>query len=76
MSSLVCLNMKNKTPRMFSRCKLKPTTSANSEAMICEYLYLGEIPNMTGHCAVIDDTGHVEVGYHVDDFREMTDEEI
>ncbi len=66
--------MKNKTPRTFSRCRL--TKDVFGFDSIREFLYLGEIPNMTGHCAVIDSTGRVEVGYHVEDFRELTDNEV
>lgn len=39
-------------------------------------LYLGEIHNMPGHCAVVDPkTGKVHIGYHCDLFNEMTDSE-
>lgn len=62
--------------RMFSRCRLKEQSDDILVLSKREYLYLGEIPNMTGYCAVIDDTGHVEVGYHVGDFRELTDKEV
>lgn len=40
------------------------------------FLYLGEIPNMLGHCAVVGhNTGRVYSGFHIDDFREFTEEE-
>jgi len=41
------------------------------------YLYLGAIPNMGGHCSIINiSTGEVFVSYHIDDIRELTDQEI
>ena len=40
------------------------------------YIYFGEIPNMMGHCVVMDhSTGEVTSGYHTDLFSELTDEE-
>lgn len=39
-------------------------------------LFLGEIPNMPGHCAVVNRDGQVLWGYHLEDFRHPTDEEI
>lgn len=40
-------------------------------------VYMGEIPNMTGHVVVVGNvTGKIFSGYHVDLFRELTDEEV
>ena len=47
------------------------------------YLFLGEIPNMPGgHCVVLEYSHAVQntlnalyVGYHTDNFRELTEEE-
>lgn len=40
-------------------------------------LFLGEIPNMKGHCVVVDNkTGQLYSGYHTEDFRELTEEEV
>ena len=40
-------------------------------------LYLGEIDNMPGHCAVVDiDTGKVYAGYHSDIFIEIPEDEL
>ncbi len=36
------------------------------------YLFLGEIVNMPGHCAVVDNDGIVKVGFHTEDFIELT----
>lgn len=36
------------------------------------YIFLGEIPNMGGHCIVVEkDTGKFHVGYHTELFKEM-----
>jgi len=41
------------------------------------YIFLGEIPNMCGHCVVMNvSDGTIDVGYHTGDFRELTDEEV
>ncbi|MFA5103541.1 MAG: hypothetical protein WC525_10380 [Candidatus Thermoplasmatota archaeon] len=40
------------------------------------FLYLGDIPNMPGHCAVVDREGKVRWGVHPEDFREATEEEV
>lgn len=40
------------------------------------YIFLGEIPNMRGHCIVINyRTGEVLSGYHTDNFIEMSEDE-
>lgn len=39
------------------------------------YLYLGEIPNMPGHCVVVEpNTNKFHVGYHTVLFTEMKDD--
>jgi hypothetical protein len=39
-------------------------------------LYLGEIPNMRGHCVIYSkDTNKMFVGYHIENFVEMSEEE-
>lgn len=36
------------------------------------YIFLGDIPNMPGHCVVVDYmTGQVFCGYHTDSFIEL-----
>jgi len=41
------------------------------------YLFLGEIPNMREHCAVVDvATGRVITGYHTTNFTEIPDDEV
>jgi len=40
------------------------------------YVFLGEIPNMPGHCVVVDHrTGRVYSGYHTEHFIELTKDE-
>ena len=38
------------------------------------YIYLGEMPNMEGHCIVMDDKGKHYVGYHTENFVELSEE--
>lgn len=40
------------------------------------YLWLGEICNMEGHCAVADFSGRVIWALHTEDFRHPTDDEL
>lgn len=40
------------------------------------FVFLGEIPNMLGHCVVVGYTsGQVFTGEHISDFRELTENE-
>lgn len=39
-------------------------------------LYIGEIPNCLGHCAVVKHSGEVVWLVHFQDFRLCTDDEI
>ena len=41
------------------------------------FVYMGEIPNMSGHCVVMNITiSKLIISHHVDSFRELRDEEI
>lgn len=40
------------------------------------YVFLGEIPNMPGHCVIAGHAGNVYFGYHTDDFVELPDESV
>ena len=41
------------------------------------YVFLGEIPNLPGHCVVAEHpTGPIYSGYHSELFRELTFDEI
>jgi hypothetical protein len=40
------------------------------------YVYFGEIPNMLGHCIVMDkETNQFYVGYHIENFEEIPEDE-
>ena len=40
-------------------------------------LFLGEIPNMEGHCVVMDHkSGELYSGYHVENFQEIPEDEV
>ena len=40
------------------------------------YIFLGEIPNMPGHCVVIEHkTGKIHSGYHIENFVEIPEED-
>ena len=41
-----------------------------------DLLFLGQIPNMPGHCVVVDKHGRVSFGWHVENFVELTEEEV
>ena len=41
-----------------------------------QVLYLGDIPNAIGHCAVAKHSGEVIWLVHPSDFRKATDEEV
>jgi len=38
--------------------------------------FLGEIPNMPGHCILIDCKGRVHPGFHMDSFEEIPEEDM
>ena len=40
------------------------------------FLFLGEIPGMSGHCAVVDRKGKVHWAYHIENFKKLTRDEI
>ena len=41
------------------------------------FIYLGEIPNMPGHCVLIGhESGKIYSGYHIEDFRLPTENEL
>jgi len=40
------------------------------------FLFLGEIPNMKGHIAIIDTNGKIHWGYHPTEFRNPTPNEV
>lgn len=44
------------------------------------FIFLGEIPNMRGHCVLLEfgflATDKIHKGYHTDNFRELTEDEV
>jgi hypothetical protein len=41
------------------------------------FIYLGEIPNMLGHCVVVGyESGKIYSGYHIENFRLPTENEF
>jgi hypothetical protein len=40
------------------------------------YIFLGEIPNMPGHCVIAEKmSGKIHAGYHTESFIELTSDE-
>jgi hypothetical protein len=40
------------------------------------YIFLGEIPNMPGHCVIGKKDGSITWGWHSDNFVELTEDEV
>lgn len=60
-------------PRQYSLVKDKTGVLKDDKSMI----YFGEIPNMPGHCVVMGSTtGDFYVGYHIENFVELTEDEV
>ena len=74
--------MKEETPRQYSlvRFELGDLDPSWWDKYPFEpdgrYIFLGEIPNMPGHCVVADHiTGRMHSGYHVENFVEIPEDE-
>lgn len=69
-------NNQKTMPRYLSRCSFDPMLPEDIEKqypMVEDrvYIFFGEIPNMQGHCVVMDSTtGEFYVGYHIEHFKE------
>jgi diadenosine tetraphosphate (Ap4A) HIT family hydrolase len=64
-------------PRQYSLCKYigHPANGVFPEKDI--YVFLGDIPNMPGHCVVLNHrTGKVYSGYHTENFVELSEDEV
>ena len=59
----------NKMPKKYHKDYLKTFEKDK------HYLFIGEIPNMPGHCVISKEGGVITLGWHTDDFIELTDEE-
>ena len=76
----------SRTLRQYALVKVTPASktflakSGNGESPLLDdsvFVYLGEIPNMPGHCVVAGHkTGRVLSGFHTDNFVELKDSEI
>ena len=65
------------TPRLNSLVTTNPITKRTLSIDFPVFIYMGEIPNMCGHCSLINiNNGEVVIGYHIDSVRELTDEEV
>ncbi len=72
------------TPRQYSLCKFDferfPKSFKAEEKYPFKkdalYIFLGNIPNMLGHCVVADHlSGRVYSGYHTENFIELDEDE-
>lgn len=69
----------NEMPRQYSLCKcVTDLTEVLASHFIDDmFIYLGEIPNMGGHCVVAGHTsGRIYSGYHIENFEEIDDEDV
>lgn len=47
------------------------------ESLDNRFVYFGKIPNMTGHCVVLNiKTKEMDIGYHYHDFEIVPDDEV
>jgi len=74
--------MNDETPRPLSLVRIVDDTSATREPPNYPFepgmtlVFLGEIPNMPGHCVVAEvGTGRLHVGYHTERFVELREDE-
>jgi len=72
----------SKTPRQYSICKFSdahyPLEYQRQYPMTTDqlYIFMGEIPNMLGHCIVMNkDTKEIHVAWHCDLFKELSDDD-
>jgi len=65
--SLIKFDTSNLDEKYIKQYPFKPT-----ETMV----YLGEIPNMNGHCVIARQDGTISVGWHIENFRELDEDEV
>lgn len=70
-------------PRQLSLVKFEPLLAPGSLRRKypfrrgIAYLFVGEIPNMPGHCVVVNrKTGKIYSGYHIENFVELEEDEL
>lgn len=62
-------------PRQYSIVKLIPYPGVNNISSLCDpIIFLGEIPNMPGHCVVYSNK-QITIGWHTDNFKEIPENE-
>lgn len=65
-------------PRQFSLVTLRDAARGSEYPFAADLplVYLGEIPNMAGHCVVAgSESGRIYTGYHIDTFVELSENE-
>jgi hypothetical protein len=70
---------KHRAPRELSLVKVAPHANGKRYpfAKDLPLVYLGEIPNMPGHCIVAGSkTGRIYSGYHIEAFVELSRDEV
>ena len=77
--------MKERVPRQYSLVRLTDqvttwsTENGHRNSPLLQdavFVYLGEIPNMEGHCVVVRHKGGLILsGYHIDSFVEIPEDE-
>ena len=40
------------------------------------YIFMGEITNMPGHCILLSPNGNTKIGYHTENFIELSEDEV
>lgn len=67
----------NQIPKQYSLVKYVPYSGEEQNPFGNQHLlFLGEIPNMPGHCAVAEvKSGKVQVGYHTSRFVEIPEDQ-
>ena len=74
--------MKTKTPRKLSLVKFDFKTLPKKYHSDYPFrpedrlIFLGEIPNMMGHCVLAKEDGTITSGWHTDNFVELTEDEL
>lgn len=77
----------NSIPRQYAMVKLDETYREIIQPYAAEkitgnllaerfLIFLGEIPNMQGHCVLIGQSGIPYMGFHTDDFVELSEDEV
>ena len=72
------MKKKIKIPRQYSLVKLTEEAEKiwyNDDLKKCRHiLFLGEIPNMGGHCVLVTEFGNIKIGYHTESFVELDED--